>query len=543
MGDYGPDAGSTDPNRGPQGSVEWNVVKQPGFYGWPYCIRENVPYKDITYTANNGAGTVKGDYNCAAPVNDSPNNTGLTNLPPAHPGVDVDGLLRDRHPVPGPRHGRRPDGRHALLLRRGRRTPTPSSRGSTTASGSSASGTTTGSAPRTSTTRDSSPACPTGRAPRATSARWTWSSARTARCTSSSGARASREQRGLGRLPGRLHQRRAHTDRQRGGEQRRGAGRHARCSSPPPAPTTRTAPTSPTCGTSATARRRRPRPNPSHTYTAAGTYDATLTVTDESGATAVDTVRVVVGNQRPVVTIELPGERQDRRLRRQDPVQDLRRRSGRRLDRCRRAAQIRIEVKLGHDTHAHELVHADRLRGRRSRSPAWTATASTRTCSRSSRPATRTRATARRRRRHRHAPRRSCSPSSSRPSTSLTTGRTADGRGTGDPGVVNEATTDVGGGNAAAFIEDGDWISFNPYNLEDLTKVDLPRGLGAARAASSSCATTRPTARSWRRRRTSPRPAAGRRGRTSRSTCRRPSRRARIACSSCSVTRRPPARC
>ena len=29
----------------------------------------------------------------------------------------------------------------------------------------------------------------------------------------------------------------------------------------------------------------------------------------------------------------------------------------------------------------------------------------------------------------------------------------------------------MGGGNSAAFIEDGDWISFNPYNLEDLSKV------------------------------------------------------------------------
>ena len=37
--------------------------------------------------------------------------------------------------------------------------------------------------------------------------------------------------------------------------------------------------------------------------------------------------------------------------------------------------------------------------------------------------------------------------------------------------MTNEASTDVGGGNAAAFIEDGDWISFNPYNLEDLSKV------------------------------------------------------------------------
>ena len=30
MGDYGPDAGSTDPNRGPQGSVEYNVIKAAG---------------------------------------------------------------------------------------------------------------------------------------------------------------------------------------------------------------------------------------------------------------------------------------------------------------------------------------------------------------------------------------------------------------------------------------------------------------------------------------------------------------------------------
>ena len=31
---------------------------------------------------------------------------------------------------------------------------------------------------------------------------------------------------------------------------------------------------------------------------------------------------------------------------------------------------------------------------------------------------------------------------------------------------------------SAAFIEDGDWISFNPYNLEDLDTVTLPRRLG-----------------------------------------------------------------
>ena len=82
MGDYGPDAGATNPNRGPQGWVEYNIVT-PGFYGWPYCIRDNVPYNDYDFAT--GASGPK--FNCAAPVNNSPNNTGLTNLPPAKPAV------------------------------------------------------------------------------------------------------------------------------------------------------------------------------------------------------------------------------------------------------------------------------------------------------------------------------------------------------------------------------------------------------------------------------------------------------------------------
>ena len=79
MGDYGPDAGTTNANRGPQGSVEFNVLSKAGNYGWPYCIRDNVAYNDYNFaTKVSGA-----KFNCAAPVNDSPNNTGLTNLPPA----------------------------------------------------------------------------------------------------------------------------------------------------------------------------------------------------------------------------------------------------------------------------------------------------------------------------------------------------------------------------------------------------------------------------------------------------------------------------
>ena len=83
LGNYGPDAGATDPNRGPQGSVEYEVVKGPGFYGWPYCVRDNVPYNDYDF-ANSTSGP---KFDCANPVNNSPNNTGITNLPPAIPAT------------------------------------------------------------------------------------------------------------------------------------------------------------------------------------------------------------------------------------------------------------------------------------------------------------------------------------------------------------------------------------------------------------------------------------------------------------------------
>src|SRR4029079_12668281 len=78
MGDYGPDASATNPSRGPQGSVEYNIVT-PGYYGWPYCVRDNVAYSDYDFDT----GTSGAKFNCAAPVNTSPTNTGLTTLPPA----------------------------------------------------------------------------------------------------------------------------------------------------------------------------------------------------------------------------------------------------------------------------------------------------------------------------------------------------------------------------------------------------------------------------------------------------------------------------
>ncbi|MEU8236323.1 ThuA domain-containing protein [Actinoplanes sp. NPDC048967] len=79
VADYGPDASATNPDRGPEGTVEWNIVPAPGNFGWPYCIGANYAYNDYQFPS----GPSGAKFNCAAPVNNSPNNTGLTTLPPA----------------------------------------------------------------------------------------------------------------------------------------------------------------------------------------------------------------------------------------------------------------------------------------------------------------------------------------------------------------------------------------------------------------------------------------------------------------------------
>ncbi|MEU1745873.1 ThuA domain-containing protein [Micromonospora arida] len=82
LGDYGPDAGTADPNRGPAGNVEFARIDRPGFYGWPYCTARNDAYNDYTFPS----GPSGAKFNCAGgPVNNSPNNTGITQLPPAVP--------------------------------------------------------------------------------------------------------------------------------------------------------------------------------------------------------------------------------------------------------------------------------------------------------------------------------------------------------------------------------------------------------------------------------------------------------------------------
>jgi glucose/arabinose dehydrogenase/PKD repeat protein len=83
LGDYGPDAGTTNPNRGPNGQVEFNRITSSGNYGWPYCTGTNTTsetYNDFTFPS----GPSGAKFNCAGgPTNNSFRNTGRPVLPAA----------------------------------------------------------------------------------------------------------------------------------------------------------------------------------------------------------------------------------------------------------------------------------------------------------------------------------------------------------------------------------------------------------------------------------------------------------------------------
>lgn len=81
-GEIGPDQ-DRDTETGPRGYDEHNQAKGPGFFGWPYFIADNIPIPKYDY-ANQRVGDT---LDAAHPVNTSPNNTGLRELPPAQPAM------------------------------------------------------------------------------------------------------------------------------------------------------------------------------------------------------------------------------------------------------------------------------------------------------------------------------------------------------------------------------------------------------------------------------------------------------------------------
>jgi cytochrome c len=77
-GDVGPDAGKDGEKRGPKGYDEINLARKAGYYGWPYFRGDGKIYYEYDFVAEKSLEP----YDPEHPINNSPNNTGLQELPP-----------------------------------------------------------------------------------------------------------------------------------------------------------------------------------------------------------------------------------------------------------------------------------------------------------------------------------------------------------------------------------------------------------------------------------------------------------------------------
>lgn len=78
-GDVGPDAGEDSAAQGPRGYDEINRVTKAGNFGWPLVIGNNYSYMDYDFITHKSEKL----FDPLAPMNNSPRNTGLKQLPPA----------------------------------------------------------------------------------------------------------------------------------------------------------------------------------------------------------------------------------------------------------------------------------------------------------------------------------------------------------------------------------------------------------------------------------------------------------------------------
>ncbi len=69
-GDVGPDAGGLDPKRGPGGFDAVMQAKKPGFFGWPYSRGDNKPYAKIDFNARAQYQKEKAEYDKAKSAHD-----------------------------------------------------------------------------------------------------------------------------------------------------------------------------------------------------------------------------------------------------------------------------------------------------------------------------------------------------------------------------------------------------------------------------------------------------------------------------------------
>ncbi|MEY4935378.1 MAG: hypothetical protein RIS64_1737 [Bacteroidota bacterium] len=78
-GEVGPDASKSDSSRGPAGHDEVGQAKKAGNFGWPHFVGDNKAYNKYDFAVQKAGEK----WSAEKPINTSPNNTGLTELPSA----------------------------------------------------------------------------------------------------------------------------------------------------------------------------------------------------------------------------------------------------------------------------------------------------------------------------------------------------------------------------------------------------------------------------------------------------------------------------
>ncbi|MBE2320930.1 ThuA domain-containing protein [Solirubrobacter sp. CPCC 204708] len=466
--DYGPDASTANANRGPAGSVEFNVVASPGNYGWPYCIRDNTAYNDYNFATS----TSGPQFDCANLKNESPNNTGLTDLPaargatawlsfsqtdPRFPGLGTGGA-----PMGGPRYHYDPN------LVSDRKFPAyyddkwfigEWNQGWIKTADLNASGAMTGVQNFALGTGYKRP-MDLDFGPDGALYVIEWGS----------GFNGNNADSGVYRvdyIAGDKSPIAKASASVTSGLAPLAVNFSAEGSSDPEGgPLTYAWDFTSDGTTDSTAI------SPSFTYASNGAYTAKLTVTDQTGLTAVQNIQISVGNRAPTVTIETPLDGQVASFTDKIPykisITDPEDGSTGSGINCN---DITVKLALGHDEHSHDLTSATGCEGvlasglAAGHGPeANTFTVLTVAYTDRGGPGGIVPLTER--------AQAILQPKEKQAEFFSATGRVADGTTAGAAGVTTETTTDTaGGGLNIGFIEDGDYVSYKPVNLKDVTAM------------------------------------------------------------------------
>jgi cytochrome c len=97
-GEVGPDGFGDTVGRGPKAYDEFNQARKAGNYGWPYFVADNKAYWDYDFATRQSGEKFDPNH----PVNQSPNNTGAIDLPPAQPAfIWYPYIVSDEFPLLG----------------------------------------------------------------------------------------------------------------------------------------------------------------------------------------------------------------------------------------------------------------------------------------------------------------------------------------------------------------------------------------------------------------------------------------------------------